>query len=98
MISMLVFVVGALLGVMLLRGCLRRITTWSRPLQVLVPVCFAILGVVPLISIRLGTVAPTGAKTVLAVGYFVLFTVVATVALNGKASRAETSTGRRGFV
>lgn len=57
----------------------------------LVPIGFSLFGLGPFIVLRLGILAPTGPRAVIALGYFLLFTIVSTVLLTGKASRVEAS-------
>ena len=89
MLPMLSLVSGAALGLVLLWISLRRITRWSSTLKTLVPLGFCVFGFVPAIVLRIGLFETTGTLVLVAMGYFIVFGVVATVALNGKVSRDE---------
>jgi hypothetical protein len=89
MLPMLLLVIGAALGLVLLWIAMGRIVLWSRGWRTLVPLCFTVFGFLPAIVLRLGLFETTGPLVLFAIGYFVVFGVVATVALNGKVSRAE---------
>lgn len=86
---MLLLAVGAAFGLVLFWGSMRRIVLWPRGWRILVPLAFAVFGFLPAMVLRLGLFETTGPLVLFAIGYFVIFGVVAPVALNGKVSRAE---------
>jgi hypothetical protein len=90
-IPAVLLIAAAVLGLMLLSVSLRRVPLWSPTWRMLVPIGFSLFGLGPFIVLRLGILAPTGPRAVIALGYFLLFTIVSTVLLTGKASRVEAS-------
>jgi hypothetical protein len=88
MVAMLLFAIGAALGLVLLRASMKRIVLWSRVWRTLAPGGFALFGFLPAIVMRLGLIETTAPLVLVAIAYFLVFTIVAQVALDGKVSRA----------
>lgn len=96
MVVIVLLLVGAALGLMILRTSLRRIPAWSNMSKIIAPLGFSLFGLTPLGLLRLGVLDATGSVAVVSAGYFLVFTIVSTVLLAGRASRAEASDLRLG--
>ena len=83
---------GLLVGLVAFRRTLRRVPSYARLARALVPSAFCLFGFVPAILVRSG-LAPWSSSTVAAaIIYFIVFSVVVTVSMNGAIARASPNT------
>ena len=84
-----ILLIGLMLGAAATPPLCRKIVSLTPTVAVLVPLAMCLYGVLPAILIRGGLIGNTGLRTVLALTYFIGFSVISTVALNGARARAE---------
>ncbi len=80
---------GLLLGAIAIPRLRHLVVTAGRTKAVLLPLAVSLYGVLPAILIRAGLISNSGVRSLAAVAYFVVFSVIATVVLTGARARAE---------
>ncbi|MFO1394510.1 MAG: hypothetical protein U1F09_12170 [Steroidobacteraceae bacterium] len=80
---------GLVLGAAVTPPLCRKIASSTSTVAVVVPLAMCIYGLLPAILIRAGLVEKSVLRTVLALTFFIAFSVISTVALNGARARAE---------
>ena len=89
---LLLLALGLIGGLMGCRHAMRKAAIYGKLGRALVPLAFCIFGFVPAILIRAG-IAPWSSYTVAAaILYFIVFSVVVTVAMNGAIARSSPNT------
>jgi hypothetical protein len=84
-----VLLIGLILGAAVTPPLCRKLASLTPTVAVVVPLAVCLYGVLPAILIRGGLIENSGLRTVLAMTYFIGFSVISTVALNGARARAE---------
>ena len=84
-----ILIIGLILGA-IITPPLRRMIVSSTPfVAVVVPLAMSLYGVLPAILISIGAIHSSAFRGLMSLVYFVAFSVIASVALNGARSRAE---------
>lgn len=84
-----ILLLGLVLGAAITPPLCRMIVSATPIVAVAVPLAMSLYGVLPAILMRVGIIETSGYRGLLALIFFIGFTVIATVALNGARSRAE---------
>ena len=80
---------GLVLGAALTPVLCRKIVSATTLVAVVVPFAVSLYGFLPAILIRAGIVENSGLRSLLALAFFIGFSVISTVAVTGARSRAE---------
>ena len=84
-----ILLLGLALGAAITPPLCRKIVSATPIAAVVVPLAMSLYGVLPAILMNLGILESSGIRWLIALTYFVGFSVISSVALNGARSRAE---------
>jgi hypothetical protein len=83
------WIVGLVVGLVALISISARITRWRRIPVRLTQLAVGLYGFVPAIALKSGVTATTAIDATMAIIYFLVFSVVGAVTLNGIVARAD---------